>query len=65
MRIPHCAIFFPLELCYLDSEGKRDKAVTGSGLGCMKVYRMGNMWSLLDVVAENMLASYVKGLVCV
>ena len=33
--------------------------------GCMKVYRMQNMLSLLDAVGENMLNSYVKGSVCV
>lgn len=33
--------------------------------GYIKIYRLGNVWSLLDSVGESILSSFVKGSVCV
>lgn len=68
-----CYLFFPgaLSLAIWILRGKRDKAVVGLpptlGLGMHESMQDGEhvVPQLLDAVGENMLSSYVKGLVCV
>lgn len=66
-----CHLFFPgalsLVIWILREKGINQwlKFLQVWDWGSMKVYRMGNVCSLLDAVGENMLSAYVKGLVCV
>lgn len=52
-----------------DNKGERDKQwlefLQVWDWGCIKAYRMGNVWSQLHTVAESMLSSYMKSSACV